>query len=141
MLFVIFDMKLLFLVWRSHYMRQIDNPQALRKKLTTFYVKFCINWKLFRCRTFRISNSNVFLLLWCLADRYSKSSHAPSNYSYCKDRDKSWFWANLRDWILRGEILNASVLACLPKQSFFAHSHIWISYCINVNLYFTSNWT
>ena len=22
-------------------MRQIDNPQALRKKLTTFYIKFC----------------------------------------------------------------------------------------------------
>ena len=40
-LFVIFDMKLLFLAWRSHYMRQIDNPQALRKKLTTFYIKFC----------------------------------------------------------------------------------------------------
>lgn len=39
--FVIFDMKLLFLAWRSHYMRQIDNPQALRKKLTTFYIKFC----------------------------------------------------------------------------------------------------
>jgi hypothetical protein len=34
-------MKLLFLAWRSHYMRQIDNPQALRKKLTTFYIKFC----------------------------------------------------------------------------------------------------
>ena len=41
MLFVIFDMKLLFLVWRAHYMREIDNPQALRKKLTTFYIKFC----------------------------------------------------------------------------------------------------
>lgn len=40
-LFVVFDMKLLFLVWRSHYMREIDNPQALRKKLTTFYIKFC----------------------------------------------------------------------------------------------------
>lgn len=22
-------------------MRQVDNPQALRKKLTTFYIKFC----------------------------------------------------------------------------------------------------
>lgn len=41
-LFVVFDMKLLFLVWRSHYMREIENPQALRKKLTTFYIKFCM---------------------------------------------------------------------------------------------------
>ena len=40
-LFVIFDMKLLFLVWRAHYMREIVNPQELRKKLTTFYIKFC----------------------------------------------------------------------------------------------------
>jgi hypothetical protein len=40
-LFVVFDMKLLFLVWRGHYMRDINNPHDLRKKLTTFYIKFC----------------------------------------------------------------------------------------------------
>jgi hypothetical protein len=39
-LFVIFDMKMLFLVWRSHHMRNIENPQALRKKLTVFYIQF-----------------------------------------------------------------------------------------------------
>lgn len=39
-LFVIFDMKMLFLVWRSHHMRDIENAQALRKKLTTFYIEF-----------------------------------------------------------------------------------------------------
>jgi len=37
-LFVIFDMKMLFLVWRSHHMRNIENAQVLRKKLTVFYI-------------------------------------------------------------------------------------------------------
>lgn len=40
-LFIVYDMKLLFLVWRSHTLREIDNPQDLRKNLTVFYVKFC----------------------------------------------------------------------------------------------------
>jgi transmembrane E3 ubiquitin-protein ligase len=40
MLFVIFDMKMLFLVWRSQHMRDIENAQALRKKLTAFYIQF-----------------------------------------------------------------------------------------------------
>lgn len=39
-LFVIFDMKMLFLVWRSHHMRNIENAQVLRKKLTVFYIEF-----------------------------------------------------------------------------------------------------
>lgn len=39
-LFVIFDMKILFLVWRSHHLRNIENPQQLRKKLTVFYIEF-----------------------------------------------------------------------------------------------------
>lgn len=37
-LFVIFDMKMLFLVWRSHHMRHVEDAQELRKKLTTFYI-------------------------------------------------------------------------------------------------------
>ena len=41
-LFVVFDMKMLFLVWRSHNMRDIENAQALRKKLTTFYIEFYV---------------------------------------------------------------------------------------------------
>ena len=40
-LFIIFDMKILFLVWRSHNLRNIENPQLLRKKLTAFYIQFC----------------------------------------------------------------------------------------------------
>lgn len=39
-LFVIFDMKMLFLVWRSHHMQNIENAQILRKKLTVFYIQF-----------------------------------------------------------------------------------------------------
>ena len=40
-LFIVFDMKMLFLVWRSNNLRNIDNPQLIRKKLTTFYIQFC----------------------------------------------------------------------------------------------------
>ena len=40
-LFIIFDMKMLFLVWRSHNLRNIDQPQVLRKRLTAFYIQFC----------------------------------------------------------------------------------------------------
>ena len=41
MLFIIFDMKMLFLVWRSNNMRNMENPQLLRKRLTAFYIQFC----------------------------------------------------------------------------------------------------
>ena len=34
-------MKILFLVWRSHNLRNMENPQLLRKKLTAFYIQFC----------------------------------------------------------------------------------------------------
>jgi len=40
-LFVVFDMKMLFLVWRSHNSRNIENAQMMRKKLTAFYIQFC----------------------------------------------------------------------------------------------------
>lgn len=40
-LFIIFDMKMLFLVWRSNNMRNMENPQLLRKRLTAFYIQFC----------------------------------------------------------------------------------------------------
>lgn len=36
-----FDMKLLFLVWKSHSIRGNDSPEALRKRLTLFYIQFC----------------------------------------------------------------------------------------------------
>ena len=39
-LFIIFDMKMLFLVWKSQNMGNMDNPQLLRKKLTAFYIQF-----------------------------------------------------------------------------------------------------
>ena len=41
LLFIIFDMKMLFLVWRSHNLRNMENPQLLRKRLTAFYIQFC----------------------------------------------------------------------------------------------------
>jgi hypothetical protein len=34
-------MKMLFLVWRSHNLRNMENPQLLRKRLTAFYIQFC----------------------------------------------------------------------------------------------------
>jgi hypothetical protein len=40
-LFVVFDMKMLFLVWRSSNLRNLEDPQLVRKKLTTFYIQFC----------------------------------------------------------------------------------------------------
>ena len=42
LLFIIFDMKMLFLVWKSHNLAHMDNPQQLRKKLTAFYIQFYI---------------------------------------------------------------------------------------------------
>jgi hypothetical protein len=39
-LFVVFEMKMLFLVWKSHNIEHLENPQELRKKLTAFYIQF-----------------------------------------------------------------------------------------------------
>ena len=79
-LFVVFDMKLLFLVWRGHYMRQIDNPQDLRKKLTTFYIKFCTFKKLFRCWTFPLPFFQLLFRIRVMADNTNQSLHYPANY-------------------------------------------------------------
>jgi hypothetical protein len=40
-LFVLYDMKMLFLVWRSHNIRRNDTPDTLRRRLTAFYIQFC----------------------------------------------------------------------------------------------------
>ena len=47
LLFIIFDMKMLFLVWKSHNLVHMDNPQQLRKKLTAFYIQFYIGLFIF----------------------------------------------------------------------------------------------
>lgn len=41
LLSVVFDMKLLFIVWRAKYLASFTNNAELRKRLTIFYVKFC----------------------------------------------------------------------------------------------------
>jgi len=40
-LFIIVDMKMLFLVWRANNLRDLGNPMQLRKRLTAFYIRFC----------------------------------------------------------------------------------------------------
>jgi hypothetical protein len=40
-IFIMFDMKLLFLTWRNHNMGIIDDPETLRKRLTRFYIQLC----------------------------------------------------------------------------------------------------
>lgn len=39
-LFIVFDMKMLFLVWKSYNMQFLEDSQVLRKKLTCFYIQF-----------------------------------------------------------------------------------------------------
>lgn len=41
LLSVVFDMKLLFIVWRAKYLTGFTNNSELRKRLTVFYIKFC----------------------------------------------------------------------------------------------------
>ena len=41
LLSVVFDMKLLFIVWRAEYLTGVTNNSELRKRLTVFYIKFC----------------------------------------------------------------------------------------------------
>lgn len=55
-LFIIFDMKMLFLVWRSHNLRTMENPQQLRKKLTSFYIQFYLGLFLYLTLTYFFSN-------------------------------------------------------------------------------------
>lgn len=51
-LFIIFDMKMLFLVWKSHNLTNIDNPQLLRKRLTSFYIQFYLGLFLYLTLTY-----------------------------------------------------------------------------------------
>jgi transmembrane E3 ubiquitin-protein ligase len=39
-LFIFLEMKMLFLVWKSHNLETLDHPQMLRKRLTSFYFQF-----------------------------------------------------------------------------------------------------
>lgn len=39
-LFIFLDMKMLFLAWKSHNLDILEQPQQLRKKLTSFYFQF-----------------------------------------------------------------------------------------------------
>jgi hypothetical protein len=55
-LFIIFDMKMLFLVWRSQNLANLDNPQLIRKKLTTFYIQFYLGLFLYLTLTYFFEN-------------------------------------------------------------------------------------
>lgn len=103
-LFIIYDMKLLFMVWRSHTLREIDNPQDLRKNLTIFYIKFC-NFFLIQmsassstsllCTSLCSTSGSFFckISLWCLRSsgmRVSEITPASSHYT-CSDISVSAF--------------------------------------------------
>lgn len=62
-LFIIFDMKMLFLVWRSHNMANMDNPQVLRKKLTAFYIQFYLGLFMYLTLTYFFNNDEWMILL------------------------------------------------------------------------------
>ncbi len=51
-LFIIFDMKMLFLVWRSQNINHLDNPQLIRKRLTAFYIQFYLGLFLYLTLTY-----------------------------------------------------------------------------------------
>lgn len=40
-IFIMFDMKLLFLVWKNQNLGNNDTPEAMRRRLTLFYIQFC----------------------------------------------------------------------------------------------------
>ena len=82
-LFVVFDMKLLFLVWRGHYMREVDNPQDLRKKLTAFYIKFCKTVFISRYWSVSLSFPELLFHLLGMDVDYSESVYSASDYSQC----------------------------------------------------------
>jgi transmembrane E3 ubiquitin-protein ligase len=62
-LFIIFDMKLLFLVWRSQNIANLDNPQLVRKKLTAFYILFYLGLFLYLTLTYFFANEEWMILL------------------------------------------------------------------------------
>lgn len=62
-LFIIFDMKMLFLVWKSHNLANMDNPQLLRKKLTSFYIQFYLGLFLYLTLTYFFAYDAWMILL------------------------------------------------------------------------------
>jgi hypothetical protein len=62
-LFIIFDMKMLFLVWRSQNIANLDNPQLIRKKLTAFYIQFYLGLFLYLTLTYFFANEDWMILL------------------------------------------------------------------------------
>jgi transmembrane E3 ubiquitin-protein ligase len=62
-LFIIFDMKLLFIVWRSQNIANLDNPQLVRKKLTAFYILFYLGLFLYLTLTYFFANEEWMILL------------------------------------------------------------------------------
>ncbi len=62
-LFIIFDMKMLFLVWRSHNLINMDNPQILRKRLTSFYIQFYLGLFAYLTLTYFFSNDTWMIVL------------------------------------------------------------------------------
>jgi len=62
-LFIIFDMKMLFLVWRSQNLAHLDNPQLIRKKLTTFYIQFYLGLFLYLTLTYFFENEEWMMLI------------------------------------------------------------------------------
>lgn len=62
-LFIVFDMKMLFLVWKSHNIPFMDNPQLLRKKLTSFYIKFYLGLFLYLTLDYFFSFEDWMIIL------------------------------------------------------------------------------
>jgi transmembrane E3 ubiquitin-protein ligase len=62
-LFIIFDMKMLFLVWKSHNLANMDNPQLLRKRLTSFYIQFYLGLFLYLTLTYFFAYDPWMILL------------------------------------------------------------------------------
>lgn len=62
-IFIIFDMKMLFLIWRSQNIVHMDNPQLIRKKLTAFYIQFYLGLFLYLTLTYFFNNDEWLILL------------------------------------------------------------------------------
>lgn len=62
-LFIIFDMKMLFLVWRSHNLENMDNPQVIRKKLSIFYIQFYFGLFMYLTLVYFFNNEEWMILL------------------------------------------------------------------------------
>lgn len=62
-LFVAFEMKMLFLVWKSHNIEHLENTQELRKKLTAFYVQFYLGLFAFLTLNYFFANEEWMIIL------------------------------------------------------------------------------